>query len=1254
MCRKLICLIGLVAVFAWSANALAATTLVDDFDSYSTGPVDTVTTNWKAFAGVPPGTPPSTVTIANDPCDPRNKVLDFLEGTGSPGGYGILSGGAIIANGETKTLFFRCRQSGLANSCVGMTDVNDPVANSWGEQSNQVRLNVDTVQAVNDPGLETWDPVPGKTMTEDTWYNIWVVTDHTNNNYRIYMNSTPGADANAATDRVGILDTNPFRANHTNALDRFSFISWGGAHVYFDDIFVSDGEDLTAMRGKRASAPNPADVSIYDGINVTLAWAPGLYADKHDVYFDDNFNDVNNATRASHPGLLHYSENQDANNYPVSGLIPGTTYYWQIDEVNDACEPYLWEGSIWRFTVNPLTAYNPSPPNGDAIVDPNVNLSWSAGISAASHKVYVDLSEAKVIARSGCDVNGVSRTDPNYIFGPPLTLGDTYYWAIDEVNDVNTWPGPVWSFTTWPYIPIDDPNLVGWWKFEDSGVSKTLDSSGHNRHGTLNGSPAYATGVFNEAINLDGTDDWVSIGSVGISGAAPRTIAGWVKMNTTTIPPWTNVFGFTTDDPNYYTSFNIVVSGGDAPPLPAGWYVIHTYYWQQAITGPDLEWHHFAATYDGNSAYDGNSVISWYGDGEFIGEEFYGIDTIDNVLMGKSASNNNHFPGLIDDVRIYNKVLTLEDIRQIMFPPQAWLPKPANYDTEVANNPTLTWNPGKYADSVAGHRVYFDPDEQKVIDRNGCDVNGVITTEPSYPPSPLDLGQTYYWAVDEVNDACEPYLWEGGLWRFTVADYRLVEDFESYGVGAGSDANLRAVWEDYYTGPDTSAEVSLESTIVNNDSSSMMYWYRNNLTPFYSESRADIADLPSQIGPDWTASDVKALVLHFYGQAGNDANEQMYMKLVDGDGPPQTATVTYDGDMNDIKKEEWQQWNIVLQDFVDDNDVNLANVSRVIIGFSHGAGAGGDGTVYFDDIRLYPPRCAPLLRRAAGDIDNDCDVDYYDLEVVINNWLISDYDVTPVNPTDSNLVGWWKLDETSGTVAADSSVNSNDGTVYGDPNWGTAGQIGTAIDFNGVNDYVDCGNDVSLDINDAITLAVWVKTDDAGNGEFNPYIAKGDNAYTLQHRNVNDLEIAIYDAGAWYFANIPVDSSFNGVWHHLAGTYNGSQIKLYVDGELNATTDYVGSIASETANVNLGRSSDFTDRLYEGLLDEVRIYSRVLSQDEVAYLAGKPAGIPFTQPLYMLLTPPDPNISLLYDDGIINFKDYAVLADEWLEKQIWP
>jgi hypothetical protein len=130
-----------------------------------------------------------------------------------------------------------------------------------------------------------------------------------------------------------------------------------------------------------------------------------------------------------------------------------------------------------------------------------------------------------------------------------------------------------------------------------------------------------------------------------------------------------------------------------------------------------------------------------------------------------------------------------------------------------------------------------------------------------------------------------------------------------------------------------------------------------------------------------------------------------------------------------------------------------------------------------------------------------------------------------------------------------------------------------------------------------------------------------------------------------------VDSSFNGVWHHLAGTYNGSQVKLYVDGVLQDIVDHTGSIDSTTFNVNIGRNSEETDRFYDGVIDEVRIYDRALSQGEIGSLAGRTAV--YTQPLYLLLSPQDSTIDM-NSDGTIDLKDYSLLVDIWLEEQLWP
>ena len=229
------------------------------------------------------------------------------------------------------------------------------------------------------------------------------------------------------------------------------------------------------------------------------------------------------------------------------------------------------------------------------------------------------------------------------------------------------------------------------------------------------------------------------------------------------------------------------------------------------------------------------------------------------------------------------------------------------------------------------------------------------------------------------------------------------------------------------------------------------------------------------------------------------------------------------------------------------------------------------------------------------------------------------------------LVAHWKLDERDGNIAYDSSGN-NHGTLYGEPNWQPGGgQIAGALEFDDVDDYVDCGNDASLNLTDEITLAVWVNTEDAGNSEHNPYVMKGDHSYAIKHHFSNSIEFFIYDGG-WHVAWFAVDNSFNGTWHHLAGTYDGSELKLYIDGRLEAATPYVGSIDSSTFNVNIGRNTEVTGRLYEGTIDDVRLYNYALSSDEVRWL--------------LCDRPPRGDLNR---DCKVDFVDFAILASSWLD-----
>ena len=208
---------------------------------------------------------------------------------------------------------------------------------------------------------------------------------------------------------------------------------------------------------------------------------------------------------------------------------------------------------------------------------------------------------------------------------------------------------------------------------------------------------------------------------------------------------------------------------------------------------------------------------------------------------------------------------------------------------------------------------------------------------------------------------------------------------------------------------------------------------------------------------------------------------------------------------------------------------------------------------------------------------------------------------------DATLVGWWKLDEGSGTMAYDSSGWGNEGTLYGGLQWVT-GEVGGALQFDGVDDYVDCGNGPGFNITKEITVAAWVKTVDAGGGQRNTQmIGKGGSGYYLEQAKWDSgehlVQFMIHD-GDYYGAGTFVTSSFDGQWHHLAGTYDGTRVKFYVDGQLKTTTDHAGHIDASTANLNIGRVSDWPGNCFPGTIDNARIYNRALSNDEIAGIAG--------------------------------------------------
>ena len=105
------------------------------------------------------------------------------------------------------------------------------------------------------------------------------------------------------------------------------------------------------------------------------------------------------------------------------------------------------------------------------------------------------------------------------------------------------------------------------------------------------------------------------------------------------------------------------------------------------------------------------------------------------------------------------------------------------------------------------------------------------------------------------------------------------------------------------------------------------------------------------------------------------------------------------------------------------------------------------------------------------------------------------------------------------------------------------------------------------------------------------------------HREGNQIEFFIYD-GTWITAHADVGPEFNGEWHHAAGTYDGQQLIIYVDGEVAVTSDHVGGITPNTYDVAIGTNTQAGGRFSESIIDEAIVYNRALSAGEIRYLAG--------------------------------------------------
>ncbi|KPK36271.1 MAG: hypothetical protein AMJ65_16395 [Phycisphaerae bacterium SG8_4] len=786
--------------------------------------------------------------------------------------------------------------------------------------------------------------------------------------------------------------------------------------------------------------------------------------------------------------------------------------------------------------VPPGLATTPQPDNETTDVLRDIILSWTQGNFADAHDVYFSTSFYDV--NDGVALVSPSQDANSYDPGR-LEFGQTYFWRVDEVNappDLTVFEGDVWSFTVEPFARVIS-----------AGDITATASSQAKRQGPEN------------TINGSGLVD-------GLHSAEIEDM--WATADGQELPVWIQY-----EFDRTYKLHEMLVWNYNGPSFLA----------KLGLQDVTVEY-----STDGVNWILNDSVSVF---NQAPGTEDYAANT--TVPFGGAAAKYVKITVNSNWIGELFKQYGLSEVRFFYLPVWAKEPRPVSGAEDVAVDVTLSWRSGRDA---AAHDVYLSTDEQAV--RDGT-VEPVSVADASHSPD-LDLASTYYWRVDEVNEAETPTMWEGDVWSLTTFDHLVVDGFELYNDLEPSDPGsnrIFIVWKDgygygsqaappYYPGNGTGSTIGnaappfAERTIVRSGKQSMPYFYDNSGSAGkarYSEAEADVSDL--KIGSDWTKGGVEILSLYFYGAPENNANasDRIYVALKDGLG--HLASVSYGGEPSEMKEAWWHKWAIELKEFANAG-VDLTNITTMYLGVGNRVAPqlGASGVLFFDDIRLLPSRPAPSLPGP--------------------------------EPISQAPVAHWTLDEGTGTIVSDTS-GGHIGTVMGGvgTSWVTGRKGAHALHFNGEdNHYVDCGALDPTGGRNEMTCAVWAKWDGSTSNwqglvcKRDTWAADGMMWQIELNRDTDLLGVFMHDGGRLY----TLEPLLVSEWQHVAFTIdNAGNSVLYIDGQAVATSTTFELGTGTGAHLLIGATfyqNGTGQDCFNGALDDVYLFNDALTQGQIITL----------------------------------------------------
>jgi len=692
----------------------------------------------------------------------------------------------------------------------------------------------------------------------------------------------------------------------------------------------------------QARNPSPHDGALYPDTWVTLQWSPGDFAASHDVYLGENFDDVNDGTGDTFIGnqtLTFYVAGFQGYAYP-EGLVPGTTYYWRIDEVNEAEPTSPWKGFVWSFTVPPKTAYSPDPADGAENADLNVQLMWTAGFGAKLHYIVFGEDFDEVNNAAGTP-HGTTTYTPG-----PLKLAKTYYWRIDEFDGAGTYKGDIWSFTTLGAVSCPNPadgaadvnpaQILTW----DAGA---VAASHEVYFGTAADAVAGATTV---------SPEYKGSRALGEESYDP----GMLMLNTayywridevnaaSADSPWAgNVWSFTTGDFFVIDDFEDYDAGDNQI-----WFA-----WHDGL----------GAGTPGTAGY-----IPGNGTGSAVGDENTASYTEETIVHGGGQSMPIAYDNNKQGFAKYSEAeLTLSAVRD-------WTAEGvAELSIWFRGNPASVGSfvegpVGTYTITASGTDIWGNADEFhyafKTLTGTGSIIARVESVEQTDPwakagvmiRETLDAGSKFAAVYITPTNA------DGTATNGCRFQARSDTDAAATSDSGVATAEQTAIVAPYWVKLERDVAGNFRASYSSNGTTwRQMSWNPQNISMSSNvyvglavtshnagatcEAKISGVQITGTAGPQWANQDI--------GIASNAA-ESLYVAVSNSAGAP--AVVVHD-DPAAANIATWTEWVIPLSAFADQG-INLTNVDRIAIGLGTQGNMtvpGGAGKMYFDDIRLNQP-----------------------------------------------------------------------------------------------------------------------------------------------------------------------------------------------------------------------------------------------------------------------------------------------------------